>query len=296
MSQATSPSAKKTYGIQRVCRTWRLSRATVQRCKAAEGVPAPVPGKRGPRTTLDDQALLAEVHGVLDASPFVGEGYRKVWARLRQQRGIRTSMRRVLRIMREHGLLAHQRSVAVRGPQVHDRTIVTDRPDRMWAIDATGCLTDEGNATVFVLVDHCTGECLGVRAALRGTRFEAIECLREAVWATRGHYEVGIAQGTRLRHDHGSQFISHAFQDELRTLGIESSPSFVRQPEGNGCVERFIRTLKEQLLWLRRFGTVAELDTALREFRDRFNQHWIIGRIGYRTPAQHRRELLVEAA
>jgi hypothetical protein len=44
---------------------------------------------------------------------------------------IRTSMRRVLRIMREHGLLAHQRSVAVRGPQVRDRTIVTDRPDRM---------------------------------------------------------------------------------------------------------------------------------------------------------------------
>jgi transposase InsO family protein len=79
-------------------------------------------------------------------------------------------------------------------------------------------------------------------------------------------------------------------------LGIESSPSFVRQPEGNGCVERFIRTLKEQLLWLRRFGSVAELDTSLREFRDRLNQHWIIGRIGYRTPAQHRRELLVEAA
>jgi transposase InsO family protein len=113
---------------------------------------------------------------------------------------------------------------------------------------------------------------------------------------TRGHYEVGIAQGTSLRHDHSSQFVSHAFQDELKTLGIESSPSFVRQPEGNGCVERFIRTLKEQLLWLRRFGTVAELDTALREFRDRFNQHWIIGRIGYRTPAQHWRELLVEAA
>ncbi len=193
MSQATSPSAKKTYGVQRVCRTWKLSCATVQRRKAAAGAAAPVPGKRGPRSTLDDQALLAEVHGVLAASPFVGEGYRKVWARLRQQRGIRTSMRRVLRIMRGHGLLARQRSVAVRGPQVHDRTIGTDRPDRMWAIDATGCLIDEGNTTVFVLVDHCTGGCLGVRAALRGTRFEAIECLREAIWTTRGHYEVGIA-------------------------------------------------------------------------------------------------------
>jgi hypothetical protein len=42
--------------------------------------------------------------------------------------------------------------------------------------------------------------------------------------------------------------LSHAFQDELKTLGIESSTSVVRQPEGNDCVERFIRTLKEQLL------------------------------------------------
>ena len=84
--------------------------------------------------------------------------------------GIRAAMRRALRIMRDYELLAHQRSVAVRGPQVHDGTIVTDWPDLMWAIDATGCLTDEGNATVFVLVDHCTGECLGVRAAPRGAR------------------------------------------------------------------------------------------------------------------------------
>jgi hypothetical protein len=50
-----------------------------------------------------------------------------------------------------------------------------------------------------------------------------------------GRYADKIAKDTKLRHDHGSQFISHAFQDELKTLGIESSPSFVRQPEGNGC-------------------------------------------------------------
>jgi len=73
---------------------------------------------------------------------------------------------------------------------------------------------------------------------------------------------------------------------------MESSPSFVRQPEGNGCVERFIRTLKEQLLWLQRFQTVAELNQALRDFVRRFNNRWIIGRIGYRTLAAHRRIIL----
>jgi len=106
----------------------------------------------------------------------------------------------------------------------------------------------------------------GVRPARRGMRLEAIEYLREAINFTKGRYEDKIAEGTKLRHDHGSQFISHAFQDELKTLGIESSPSSVRQPEGNGCVERFIRTLKAQLLWLHQIRTVEELKQALRDF------------------------------
>ncbi len=49
-----------------------------------------------------------------------------------------------------------------------------------------------------------------------------------------------------MRHDHGSVYMSDDFQKEVRFLGIESSPAFVMQPEGNGCIERFFRTLKEQ--------------------------------------------------
>ena len=138
------------------------------------------------------------------------------------------------------------------GPDTNDRTITTKTPDEMWAIDATGCLNDEGNAAANedhrVVVDHSAGGCLGVRAASRGTQFEALECLREAIHFTKGRYEAKIAKGRRLRHDHGSQFASHAFWDERKTLGIESSPPFVRQPEGNAWVEGLIRTLKKQLL------------------------------------------------
>jgi transposase InsO family protein len=296
MSRSTSPSANKPYGLARVCRVWRIPRATACRHQSAIDAPAPARAKRGPRSVLSDQQILDAIRTVLEQPEFLGEGYRKVWARLRHQFGVRTASRRVLRIMREHDLLAPTRAGVPRGPIDHDGTIVTERPDQMWAIDATGCLTAEGNATVFVVIDHCTGECLGAHAARRGTRFEAIECLRQAVWNTKGHYEVGIAAGTSLRHDHGSQFISNAFQDELKTVGIESSPSFVRQPQGNGCVERFIRTLKEQLLWIRPFESVEQLNLALREFAQRFNEHWILGRLGYRTPAQHRRSLLAQAA
>ena len=212
--------------------------------------------KRAPRLTRrsrqawTDEALTEQVRAVLAASPFTGEGYRKVWARLRLA-GVRTSKGRVLRLMREAGLLAPTRVGRRRGPRVHDGTITTERPDEMWGTDATSCLTTrEGNATVFIAVDHCTQECIGIHAARPGTRFEALEPLRQGLREHFDGYEADLARGLALRHDHGSQYLSDHFQEELRFLGIRSSPSFVAAPEGNGCAERFIRTLKEQLLWV----------------------------------------------
>jgi len=74
----------------------------------------------------------------------------------------------------------------------------------------------------------------------------------------------------------------------VRFLGIRSSPSFVREPQGNGIAERFVRTLKENLLWIKRFRTVEELRLALLKFKDAYNHKWMIGRHGYKTPAQVR--------
>ena len=101
-----------------------------------------------------------------------------------------------------------------------------------------------------------------------------------------------------FRHEYRESAVAleELLEEQLRFLGIESSPSFVRTPEGNGCAERFIRTLKEQLLWLRRFETVEALLAALHDFRDRFNHAWILQRHGYRTPAQQRELLLAHAA
>lgn len=61
------------------------------------------------------------------------------------------------------------------------------------------------------------------------------------------------------------------FQGELRFLGIASSPAFVRAPGDNDCAERLIRTLKENLIWVRTFATVEELRQALLTFRNTYN-------------------------
>ena len=124
----------------------------------------------------------------------------------------------------------------------------------MWGTDMTATMTvGEGAAFVFVAVDHCTTECIGLHAAARGNRFEALEPIRQGVRERFGDIGDGIARGLRLRHDHGSNYLADDFQQEVAVFGIENSPSFVREPEGNGVAERFIRMLKENLLWVRSF-------------------------------------------
>ena len=292
MSRRASPSTGRPYGLARVSRVWGIARATIYRSRHPSSEPSRRPGPSGP---MPDTALVEAIRSVLTSSGFHGEGYRKVWARLRFA-GIRSSRRRVLRLMREHGLLAHQRSGAARGPRSHDGTITTERVDTMWGADFTTILTGEGQAAVFIAVDHCSAECVGIHAARRATRFEALEPIRQGVRQHFGAFERKIATGLAVRHDHGSQYVANDFQKELAFLGIDSSPAFVRAPEGNGCAERFIRTLKENLLWVRPFDTVEELRQAVLAFKERYNQTWIVERLGYRTPAQVRAEQLSPAA
>ena len=299
MSHAASPSTKRRYGVVMVAEEFGVRRSTYYAAQArtsSSSATTTEKGKRGPRTQHTDAALVERIREVLAQSPFTGEGYRKAWARLRV-RGIRTSKARVLRLMRAHGLLAPVRPRRELGPRTHEGTITTAKPDQMWGTDLTTVVTlEEGQAAVFVAVDHCTTECVGIHAAKAATRFEALEPIRQGVRQHFGGFEAAIATGLTLRHDNGSQYLSDHFQTEIRFLGIASSPSFVRAPEGNGCAERFIRTLKEQLLWVQTFRTIEELRQALLAFARRYNTEWLVERHGHRTPAQARRDALAEAA
>jgi len=140
---------------------------------------------------MSDAALTSEIRTVLDASPFHGEGHRKVWARLRFA-GIRTSLRRVLRLMRQNNLLAPGRIGSPRGLRNHDGAINPDTVDTMGGTDLTATFTGEGQAAVFIAVDHFGAECVGIHASPQATRFEALEPIRQGV---RRHFGV---------NDHGN--------------------------------------------------------------------------------------------
>ena len=206
---------------------------------------------------------------MLAASPFHGEGHRKVWARLRHA-GTRTSLRRVLRLMRENDLLAPTRAGSPRGPRSsrrhhhpgHGRRDVGHRPDDDDHRRGPGRGVRRGRSLLGRMRRHPRA-CHGPPASRPWSRSG------KACGEHFGGFAKAIARGLAIRHDHGSPVhVATTSRRRSRFLGIDSSPAFVRAPEGNGCAERFIRTLKENLLWVRTFETVEELRQALLAFRE----------------------------
>ena len=289
MSGAQSISTRRAYACSDLP---RVGTGAVQRLRAAsrDEVTRAAVSPRAGRCRPGRGASRPHPPGA-STSPFHGEGYRKAWAKLRVA-GIRTSKERVRRLMREHDLQAPHRVGHAHGPKAHDGTITTEAPAAMWGTDMTATGTiGEGSAFVFVAVDHCTTECIGLMRP-RAEPVEALEPIRQGVRERfgaigKGAWPMGCVSVTTTVELSGRRFSA-----EVAFFGIESSPSFVREPEGNGVAERFIRTLKENVLWVRSFDTIEELRLALLEFKRTYNEHWMLERYDYRSPAQVRRDLV----
>jgi len=287
MSREMSPSTGKPYGVERACQAARIPRSSFYARRQRAKHPGPV-HRRGPKPTVSDEVLLELIVADLEASPFQGEGHRKVWARLKFGKGIRTSRKRVLRLMREHNLLSPYRRPQGE-PNKHDGTIGTDAPNVMWATDATKVFTlEEGYSWIFVTVEHWNAECMGAHVCKKGDRMAALEPVSQGVAAQFGSVERGAARGLALRMDHGSQYTSDHFQKQIKAWGIAPSFAFLQEPETNGVAERFIRTLKEQAIYGRAFQNIEQVRQAVAEFVERYNRQWRIEKNGFRTPYEMR--------
>lgn len=296
MSRETSAGAGKPYGLERVCRVLAFPRSTMYAQRQAAKVVPLHPARRGPRPAVADADLLAAIRADLDASPFTGEGHRKVWARLRLLRGIRVGRSRVLRLMRENALLSPHRRPQGR-PSLHDGTITTDRPNAMWGTDGIRIETvDEGWVWVFSAVDHCDACCVGIHAVKIGNRFAALQPIAQGLQSEFGATGADAGRGLALRMDNGTQYTADDFLNQVKFWGIAPSFAFVAEPQTNGVAERFNRTLKEQAIHGRTFRNVEEVRAAVTAFKDRYNRHWRLEKLGFMSPLEARQAYALRKA
>ena len=140
--------------------------------------------------------------------------------------------------MRDNALLSPHRA-RTRDDLPHDRHIITEAPNMMWATDATQIITvQDGKVWLFGVIEHWNAEVLGWHVAKRGDRCAAVQAVGMAVRNAFGHVSPSAARGVALRHDHGSAFLAEHFHNQIRFWGMTPSYAFVGEPETNGVIER----------------------------------------------------------
>jgi transposase InsO family protein len=159
-----------------------------------------------------------------------------------------------------------------------------DRPRQWWGIDMTKVMTDSGRAYVVIVLDWYTKKIVGHYSGTRATTREWLEALekglnREFPGGVRGH-------GLKLMSDNGSQPTSLSFMKACSKLEVEQVFTSYNNPKGNADTERMIRTMKEELLWLREWEYERELSKELDKWVEYYNRSYLHSAVGYRTPVQ----------
>ena len=101
-----------------------------------------------------------------------------------------------------------------------------------------------------------------------------------------------IPAGLELRSDHGPQYTGSDCERLCAHWKLEHTFAPVARPTGNAVAERFIQTLKIELLWTRDWDSIEELRAAVRKWLRSFNYERPHQALADRTPAEKRESLL----
>ena len=240
--------------------------------------------------TVDQRnaSVLERIQALKAEHPFWG--YRRIWAHLRFVDGLLINKKRVLRLMREHGWLVkgNPRLKALRTP-TRSKPRPT-APNQWWGIDMTKVIVEPlGWVYVVIVLDWYTKKIVGHYAGLQAKTAHWLVALDHAV-------QLQFPQGSRdqglyLMSDNGCQPTSVTFMRTCATLGITQAFTSYNNPKGNADTERLMRTLKEELLWLREWTSALELERALAAWVDWYNTRYLHSALGYRTPCQVEQQL-----
>ena len=240
-----------------------------------------------------DALLLPLIRELKAEHPFWG--YRRVWARLRFAERIAINQKRVYRLMREYQLLV-PKDVRLRAKRENQPAKPRPScPNRWWGVDITKVVTAEGWAYIVIVNDWFTKKILGAYVGRRSRAGDWLEAINRAVCR---QFPEGVREAAglelHLMSDNGSQPTSLAFMRETAALGIRQAFTSYCNPKGNADTERLIRTIKEELVWLREWSSVEELAQAVEAFVEGFNENYLHSTLGYRTPAEFEREWLAK--
>ena len=228
-----------------------------------------------------DEVLGTQIEELKKEHPFWG--YRRIWAWLNFRGNQKVNEKRVYRVMREKRLLCHRKirkQLADRTPRSKPQA---DRPNQYWGTDMTKIHVEGyGWAYIVVVLDWFTKKVVGIDVATRSRSSDWLSALDQAINAQFPEGVKGF--DLKLISDNGCQPTSQAFNNYCYQTGVEQIFTSYNNPKGNADTERFMRTMKEELLWLRSWTSPEDLKYELTKWTENYNKDYLHSSLGYQSP------------
>lgn len=272
--------------IESMCRLGQVSRAGFYRHWR----------EREPR--VEETELRTRMHEIVLANRR-NYGYRRVTAELRNQ-GWAVNHKRVARLMREDNLLClRKRSLVRTTDSGHDLRVYLNLAarmhltgiDQLWVADITYIRLAEEFVYLAVVLDAFSRRAIGWSLGERLDAGLAVDALRQAIDLRQP------APGLVHHSDRGVQYASNAYVDLLLEHGIEPSMSRAGNPYDNAKCESFMKTLKQEEIYTRKYRDKADLEAHIGEFLERYyNRRRLHSALDYRSPEAFEHSLLAQSA
>jgi transposase InsO family protein len=212
---------------------------------------------------------------------------------LLRRRGERVGRKRVARLMRGLHLKARANRIYWKrsggavtcrlgiGNQARERTVTG--PDQVWRGDITYLRSAGRWRYLAVVIDQYSRRLLGYQLGMERTSDLTVAALRRAVTRRKP------APGLVFHSDRGSEYGGYLYRDRLARSGIVQSMNRPKTMTDNAHVESFFHSLKTEAIHGRQFGSVADVDEAVRRYIERYNRTRVHSALGYLSPVDYER-------
>ncbi len=259
---------KATYPVERVCAVLDCPRSSYYY----------------ERQSQDRSALVEAVEQLLLRRPYFG--YRRIAAQLRREgRVVNTKV--VRQILKDLGVQRRVGQVRIRttdSSQPHWRYpnllvgCQAQQPNQVWVADVTYIRLDSRFVFLAVILDAYS-------RAVRGWAVRR-DLSKEL---TLSALHMALQHGTPAIHhsDQGVQYTAFDYTTLLHHHQVRISMADVGQPTQNGLAERFMRTLKEELVDYADWHSFDDACTDIQHWLDvEYNIQRIHSALDYATPAE----------
>ena len=214
------------------------------------------------RLTPEEESVVLEV-----AMEHTDLSSRQLAAWITDNKGFSVSESTVYRILRREGLVKSPEIKMAAGQEFHTKTT---GPHQMWATDASYFrVVGWGFYYMVTVMDDFSRFILAWKLQLDMTSDSFIEVVQDAVDLT-GMTEIPLDDRTRLLSDNGPGYVSRAFGDYLRLVGIRHILASPYHPQTNGKIERYHQSIKREVNQVP-YDVPRNLEAAISDFVSYYN-------------------------